>query len=159
MVKRTLGLTVVLLLAGMLFSACGSSGPSTFEKEQAYNTIKPQIQNSVTVYVVDHNGELPPYQGTMIVTVPQYQGWFEVECYILDICSIVGQGELLRDVPYGCYGDAGEVNTNFYSGDCDNPSEGYYIWVIDSTGNVYSTCVGDDCDANNKDGFQGVWYK
>lgn len=121
--------------------------------EQSYDTERMIVHNMVNTYIVAHNGELPPHYGTIDILFSDKVT--HGVCDIIDICSIVGY--YLQRVPEGCYGESGEVNTNFYSGNCENPSEGHYIWLIDSSGSVYSTCVGEDCNANNEDGYQGVY--
>jgi len=141
MAKRALGLTVVLLLAAMALSACGTSDTSdTFSHAtgNAYDTIKPQIQNAVTAYTVDHQGELPPHTGSVDITTQT--GSSVNDCGIINLCALIGINDLLRSVPDGCYGYSGQANTNFFSGSCDNPTTGHYVWVIDYVGNVYSIC-------------------
>jgi len=126
-------------------------------KPITYNTVRPYIENAVIAYMSDHNGERPPHQGTYDITCYKYNESVALTCDIIDICSLVGDMDLLRTVPHGCYGENGEAGTNFYSGQCDNPEDGDYVWLMDEEGTVYSTCIGDKCDANNEDGYQGVW--
>jgi len=136
------GCLMLPIIAGIIVMAVG--GVYGVPKQKAYDTILPQIQNAVTAYFVNHNGLFPPCEGTITVKLGSYG--YEVDCHIFDICSIVDNEMLLR-VPDGCYGDAGETNTNFYLGWCDNPTNGHYIWVVDDNGNLYSICD------ENRDGY------
>jgi len=134
-------------------------------KEQAYNTVKSQIQNSVTAWMVNHNGEQPPYDPTPFnVSVYTF-----IPVNVIEICSIIGA--FLPEVPDGCYGSASQAHTNFYNssdsrygGGCINPnvSDGHYIWTMDTNGNVYSICDENRdgvYDATDRvDGFhQDIW--
>ena len=125
-----------------------------------YNSMKGAIQNAVTAYIWDHDGERPPHEGNYNISVSDY-GY--KECDVINICSLIRsldwkRPEALPNVPDGCYGDKGEAGTNFYSEECDNSSwAGEYVWLMDGEGQVYSTCIGNLCDANNADGYQGVW--
>ena len=121
----------------------------TGNPEAQYNTVLPQIQNAVTAYMVETMGELPPTVGTVTVDGQTYD--------IFDICSLVGEDELLRTLPDGCAEVSGAGNDNCDMGSCECDSSAHYVWVVDDVGNVYSTCRGRICDANNADGFQGVW--
>jgi len=139
MVKKALGLVVVLLLAAMVLSACGTSDEYSSATANPYDTIMPQIQNAVTAYTVDHNGALPPVDDTNY-TITSTWTTGSINVNILDICVLIGTNDLLRQVPDGCYGSRGQADTNFFSGSCDNPTSGHYVWVIDYMGNVYSIC-------------------
>jgi len=133
---------------GGCFGTCCANG---------YNSIKPQIQNAVTAYIAEHDGELPPHQGTYNISTHYPKD--NITCDVIDICALVNKsGDMLRVMPDGSYGERGESSTNFYSGECDNLGEaGEYVWLMDDIGNVYSTCIGDGCEANNEDGYQGTW--
>ena len=149
---------ILPILSGVVVMVVG--GSFGVAKEQAYNSIKPQIQNAVTAYTISHNGYLPPHEGTVNITA--WGGTNIPGCLIIDICQIVGVGELLRQVPDGCYGVEGEANTNFYSEECENPSNGHYIWVVGGNGNVYSICEenkdGTYSATDRVDGFhQDIW--
>lgn len=148
LIELLIVMVILAILAGVVVMAVG--GIFGTAKEQAYNTIKPQIQNAVTAWMVDHNGERPYRQNTSVVEVDitTEAGASVPDCEVLDICAIVGTGELLRTIPDGCFGVGNDSTSNFwnasdvsYSG-CTNPNsgEGHYVWVIDGTGNVYSAC-------------------
>ena len=128
--------------------------------EQAYNSIVPQVQNAVTAYMVGHDGELPPTEGTSTaVNISAPPGSFVEKAEVLDICSLVREKEdYLRTVPDGCMGDSGDAGTNFYTGNCTRISEedGHYVFFMDAVGNVYTGC---DCNENGRieeDGKENV---
>ena len=55
-------------------------------------------------------------------------------------------------------GNTGDHYTNFYAGGCNRstPSNGHYIFFLDSLGNVYTGC---DCNEDlsiSEDGFENV---
>lgn len=128
------------------------------DKERAYESVKPQIQNGVIEYAVDHNGALPPTVTGSSTVINTPLGNVVVE--ILDICSIIGGDRILLAIPDGCYEGAGAADDN-----CDGattPCTGcldtnHYTWYIDDSGNVYSRCTGSDCTSTADDGYQGVW--
>jgi len=145
LIELLIVMVILAILAGVVVMAVG--GIFGTAKEQAYNTIKPQIQNAVTAWMVDHNGERP-YRTTVNWTVTTEAGDTVDNCSAIDICCIVGTGELLRTVPDGCFGNESVDTSNFWNASdggytgCTNPNsgEGHYVWVIDKTGNVYSIC-------------------
>ena len=124
--------------------------------DHQYKYIKTVFQETVTAYMADHNGERPPHESTYNIAI---NGHEHIQCDVIDICALVSNHEdMLRVVPDGCYGEKGEVDTNFYSGECDNGDFwGEYVWLMDDEGQVYTTWIGELCDENNADGYQGVW--
>ena len=124
----------------------GTWPPAT---QAAYNTIKEELQNAVQYYQHNNNGTLPTINGTMTINGSV--------CQILDICSLLtSQNGTLRAVPDGIWSGNDSTDDN-----CDDGCEGcfntsHYVWTIDNNGSLYSTCVGEDCDANGEDGYQGV---
>jgi hypothetical protein len=118
-------------------------------EEEAYNSAYANLLDAVVAYYYDHDGELPTINGT--VNISGY------DSQILDICALLTTAEGgLNDVPEGVASVSDSDNDN-----CDAGCEGcsaasHYVWAIDDYG-IYSTCVGDECDANGEDGFQGVW--
>jgi len=151
LIELLIVMVILAILAGVVVMAVG--GIFGTAKEQAYNTIKPQIQNAVTAWMVDHNGERPP-RTAVNWTITTEAGDTVDNCSAIDICAIQGVGELLRQVPDGCFGTVLNTSSNFYNvttggyTGCSNPNagEGHYVWVIDKTGNVYSIC---NMDKNN----------
>ena len=136
-------LTGYFALSGLILLVGAFQIKGKGKRKLAYNTVKPQIQNAVTAFTVEHNGALPPTTGYVALKKPP--GNFG----ILDICAVVGEKNLLRKVPYGTN------SQNCVSG-CSTPG-GSYIWLIDQSGNVYSTCVHPKCKEKSADGYQGIW--
>jgi len=140
LIELLIVMVILAILAGVVVMAVG--GIFGQAKSRAYDTIKPQIQNGVTAYSTDHNGDLPSDVGAgQQYTVYTEAGEDIDGCYVFDLCLVVGSGKLLRQVPDGCYDGAAGIN-NFANGPClpTQPGLGHYIWVIDQTGNVYSIC-------------------
>jgi hypothetical protein len=174
-----------LLLAGTALSACGTSSYQESDKEQAYNTTRTQIQSAVISYEMAYNGGLPPISGNYTIitkTRPltqyppegnwSYAGYYTTTVSAIDLCLIIelaqdeswGKiwGTWLTSVPDGCYGTSGQAGTNFFSGSCNNPKSGHYIWVIHDTDQVFSICDenqdGTYSDTDRVDGFhQDIW--
>ena len=152
--KRTL---VGLLLLGMVVSgvACGSSGGSSggqsYSPNNAYNVVKDNIQNAVVAYAVEHQGVFPYLDD--IYSVPEC-----TDCHVIDMAACLSSnGGMLREVPDGIYSTAGANNDNCDGGANGCSSNNHYIWIISLYGNVYSKCMGSDCNSNNATGYQGVW--
>lgn len=148
LIELLIVMVILAILAGVVVMAVG--GIFSTAKEQAYNTIKPQIQNAVTAYQTEQQGALPPRMGGAAGNYPQVNtsGGVTINTAILDICAVVGIGELLRTIPDGV-SDVG-ANNNFYNAaahpgvDCTATGAGqHYIWTVDQTGNVYSVCDED----------------
>ena len=131
-----------LLLLGMVVSgvACGSSGGSSdgqsYSPNNVYNVVKDDLQNAVTAYAVEH------------------QGVFPCDTYgVIDMSALLtSNGGLLHQIP------AGTRQTNCAAGGASGCSDNnHYTWLVTSTGIVYSSCVGSDCNSNDASGYQGIW--
>jgi hypothetical protein len=171
--KKVLGIMALLLITGMLLTSCATP-------EDEYNRAKDQVQRAVLGYQLEQGGTVPiPPHGVMINTsgcsvyigtIPE--GEFINAGYVLDLCYLLeytsgwehsdyyddnGRRFIPLELPICCYGQSGQEATNFYTGNCTNPFQGHYIWLVDDFGNVCSVCGGDDCWANNESGYQGVW--
>jgi hypothetical protein len=122
-----------------------------------YNIFKDNIQNAVQYYQDKNEGGLPTVNGTVTVNGSL--------CHIIDICALlVSEGGKLSQIPDSCVSINGSDNDNCDAGCGENSQPwnscteySHYIWVVDESGNVHSTCVGSDCNAYNTDGYQGVW--
>jgi hypothetical protein len=143
----------ILLVSGV---ACGEGvnvgGRVDTANERAYAGDKDSIQISIGDYMV-RNLQVIPVTGETITIAG-------VECDIIDICRLVmsytgpeGPGLLLK-VPESC---ADTANDNCHDGSFSCYPNAHYIWAVTAVGDVKSCCVGSDCDANNADGFQGVY--
>jgi type IV pilus assembly protein PilA len=145
LIELLIVMVILAILAGVVVMAVG--GVFGTAKEQAYNSVVPQVQNAVTAYMVEHNGQLPPSEGAgTAVNISTPPGGFVQDAEVLDICTLVGEQEdMLRTVPDGCMGATGDAGSNFYAGPCNRSTEdnGHYVFFIDNVGNVYTGC---DCD-------------
>jgi len=153
-----MGAMLLLLVAGMLLSGCATP-------EDEYIRVKEQVQGAVNDWIIDHGIGRPPYGVAVNTTECSiYTGTYpDINAgYVLDFCYLLeyyteDSDYFPFELPVCCYGQSGQEGTNFYTGNCTNPYQGHYIWLIDTNGNVCSVCVGDDCRANNESGYQGVW--
>jgi hypothetical protein len=158
--KKVLGTMLLLLIAGMFLSGCATP-------EDEYNKTREYIQSSVRYFVQIHGGSLPQHgiliniSECLVDIDPCPAGYTLNSAYLLDFCFLKDcaypEDCLPFELPICCYGKSGEEGTNFYTGNCTNPYQGHYVWLVDEVGNVCSVCVGDDCWANNESGYQGVW--
>ena len=107
-----------------------------------YNLTRDEIQLAVTAYMTNVSHGDPVVTGSSERT--------------LAICELLGPDELLREVPDGCrVANCKDIDGTAACGGCSNTN--HYEWRLDGNGNVYSVCIGDDCDANGADHYQGVW--
>ncbi|MEA1958560.1 MAG: CARDB domain-containing protein [Chloroflexota bacterium] len=121
---------------------------SVCEYDEDYLTVKGEIQTALDTYTASHNGSIP--DTTRSITLLYPAGTFN----ILDICELIGAGDLLEGVPTGCRDDNFD---NCDAGTCNCDSGAHYIWLVDLDGNMLSSCMGNDCDTNYTDGYQSVW--
>lgn len=118
-----------------------------------YHTTKSKLYTWIEYYMDDRE-ELP------IVNVNATVRINESAYYIIDICALVEyfqNQDLSFQVPYSCIEIEGPNNDNCDGGNCSCYLDSHYIWAIDDNGAINSTCVGEECYANNEDGFQDVW--
>jgi hypothetical protein len=128
-----------------------STGPNIPANLVAYNSIETEIQYAVTTYRNKSDGEMPILNGSLANADCS-------QCKIININTllVINDG-ILPETPYGLWSGNGSNDDNCDGGcvGCSNTS--HYIWAIDNDGSVYSTCVGEECEANGEDGYQGVW--
>jgi hypothetical protein len=118
-------------------------------EEEAYNSIYDELDYAVYAYYYDHDGTIPTINGTVNIS------GYDVQ--ILDICALISTAEGgFNKVPEGVASIDGPDNDNCDSGCTGCSAASHYVWAVDDYG-IYSVCVGDDCEANGEDGFQGVW--
>jgi prepilin-type N-terminal cleavage/methylation domain-containing protein len=161
LIELLIVMVILAILAGVVVMAVG--GIFGQAKSRAYDTIKPQIQNGVTAYTTTYQGDLPEAVSNSTYTVITEAGQNVSGCYVFDLCSITGVGEILRQVPDGCMQGGGDDNFDAVNASCAPTGAGqHYVWVIDSGGNVYSMC--DESEdgtiqengVENVDGFHGI---
>jgi hypothetical protein len=173
---RGIALTALLVITVVYTVACSSSStpgptPSTTSTPipttthttsdgvsgsqsgfQAYTVAQNTIDSAIVFYISEHQGNFPYLTGS----ADTYPVSHCTNCHILDMNLLI-QGGMLNRVPAGAYSASGAKNDN-----CDGGASGcltgnHYIWIIDKYGNLYSACIGSDCDSNNLTGYQGVW--
>ena len=121
---------------------------SICEYDEDYLAVKGDVQTALDTYIASHNGSVPVTARSITLLYPA--GTFN----ILDVCELIGAGDLLEDVPDGFRDDNFD---NCDAGTCDCDDDAHYIWLVDGDGNVLSCCMGNDCDNNYTDGYQSVW--
>ena len=149
---------ILSVLAGLIVVGVGN----VFAKagDSAYDETRHQVEMAVLDYMA-RTGNRPVTSDIVQIDGLNYG--------IIDICVLQmsysgsdGPG-ILRQIPVSC---ADTIN-----GNCDNAScmgnissdaggcdpRAHYIWAATLRGGVKSACVGPDCDANNEDGYQGIW--
>lgn len=158
LIELLIVMVILAILAGVVIMAVG--GVFGTAHETAYESVKPQIQNGVIEYATSHNGNLPGTINNSSAIIDIALGG-NVTAEILDLCALVASGGILRTMPDGCYlglGVAPDGDDNCDGTPCDGCLDGnHYVWYMDSTGNVYSSCVGDDCTLSYTDGYQDTW--
>jgi len=106
------------------------------------------------------DGYLPITGGTIIIDGINYR--------IIDMCVLQmtyngtsGAGMLL-EIPVSCLDTTTDNcdsavcgNISAEAGSC-NP-DAHYVWAVTPEGDVKSACVGTDCDANNANGYRGIY--
>ncbi|MEA1958559.1 MAG: hypothetical protein U9N44_02645 [Chloroflexota bacterium] len=142
-----LAIIVVGLVAGGWYFA-GQSLNTAYP--QAYSDWKDKVQSAADGYREAHDGALPLVSDAAQVIV---DGDTQ---HIIDICTLL-DAKLILLPPDNCAAIAGGDNDNCDSGNCSCHDSAHYIWTVDADGNVHSTCIGDSCDVNEIDGYQGVW--
>ncbi|MFA5056090.1 MAG: hypothetical protein WC562_07970 [Dehalococcoidia bacterium] len=115
-----------------------------------YYATRREIRSAVIAYMNNNYGELPIINGTITINDSDY--------HIIDICALLtSKGGDLNYVPDGCASVNNSDNDNCDAG-CSGCNANYnYIWAIDTNGSVYSTCIGEDCEANSENWYQGVF--
>ncbi|MFA5367580.1 MAG: CARDB domain-containing protein [Dehalococcoidia bacterium] len=121
---------------------------SLCDLQSNYNADKGNIQTALDAYMTGNNGSIPITANSVQLSYPA--GMYA----ILDICALIGEGELLDEVPASARDDSFD---NCASPSCDCKQNARYIWLVNLAGNVMSVCIGGDCAMNFADGYQGVW--
>ena len=141
-------LFILLVIAGVVVMATG--GHVTTCRECAYDSAKIELQNAVNDYQSKNNGAPPTINGPVTINGTAYA--------IIDICPLLIQNEdSLQTVIESLWCGNGLSDDNWDSGCAERICDGSYIWAVDDGGIVYSTCVGEHCNASGVDGFQDAW--
>ena len=146
--KQRLNIVSIVCIAALVILIVYISEISTHvsihSAEDAYNTANNEINAAVKDYQTKHN-ELSP-----IINTSDHN--------IINVCALlISMGGTLRLTPEGLWSGNGSSDDNCDGGceGCSNTS--HYVWAVDEQGNVYSTCIGEDCEANGEDGYQDIW--
>jgi len=136
-------------------------------EETAYNADRQQIQAAVAEFMTRPSD--PSYHHTIgDVPVVNYDA-FEVngsevipgkDYYPIAICPLLTGSYpmgILKDAPpsanlMNCLDNGANAETGMAS--CQASCTGSYIWLTTEDGDIASVCIGDDCNAENRDGFQ-----
>ena len=151
--SNILGIAVIVMiicgiLAYIIISATSTSyvDPISF----AYSTAREQIQNAVTAYQANNNNSLPILSGT-------YTNANCSNCSVINISALLtANGGMMRMAPDGLNLSASGNDNCGGNSSLGCKKGNSYIWLVDSGGSVYSTCVGKDCTSNCTS-YQGVW--
>jgi prepilin-type N-terminal cleavage/methylation domain-containing protein len=170
LIELLIVMVILAILAGVVVMAVG--GVFGTAKSSAYNSVKDDVQNAVTGYATDHQGNFPiNSSGTEYLMVGNTNC---STCYIINMSALlVANGGMLRQLPDGlaaagtaananshnnCYGGAGATTCS---------AANHYTWGATTSGIVFSRCdantVGDvkTCTlngvTNNDSGYRGVW--
>jgi hypothetical protein len=115
-----------------------------------YAGVRGLIQDAVSAYMSNTSGALPTLSGT-------YTNDNCSSCHVVNMSALLRtNGGVLRQAPISL-----NLSASGYDNCGGNASLGCkkgnsYIWIVDTDGSVYSTCVSKDCTTNNS-GYQGVW--
>jgi hypothetical protein len=113
-----------------------------------YDSDKSNIQTALSAYMASHNGSIPYTNNSVQLNYPA--GTY----HIINICALLGAGDLLDTVPASC------IDSSFDNCDnngCNCQQNAHYIWLSFANASVVSACIGGDCEANSYDGYQGIW--
>ena len=162
LIELLIVMVILAILAGIVIISIG--GVFGTAQERAYEAATDQIQVAVGDYMSRELGELPVTGDTVEIGTGNYS--------IIDMCILqmsysgnVSTPGLLLEIPVSCIDtgtdNCGATTCSFISpdaGDCD--IESHYVWAVTAEGDVKSACVGsvpDVCDANDTNGFQGIY--
>ncbi|MFA5367991.1 MAG: hypothetical protein WC333_08940, partial [Dehalococcoidia bacterium] len=108
-------------------------------------------------YSAGHSGDYPLTGDTTVIDGKTLG--------IIDICVLLIKNNpsgLLGEMPDGClsYDDDDNCDSQTYECSCD--TKAHYIWAIDVSGRIYSSCIDTGtnkggCKNTGQDGYQGVW--
>ena len=165
LIELLIVMVILAILAGVVVMAVG--GVFGTAKGSAYNSVKDDLQNAVTGYATDHQGNFPINISATYLMAYNANCTAANPCYIINMSAIlVANGGMLRQIPDGV---AAPATSNCYGGAGATACSGanHYTWGVTTTGIVFSRCdtntVGDakTCTLNgvtsNNSGYQGVW--
>jgi hypothetical protein len=113
-----------------------------------YDSDKSNIHTALNAYMASHNGSIPLTNNSITLNYPA--GTYR----IIDICALLGAGDLLDTVPASCIDSSFD---NCETNGCSCQQHAHYIWLSLANASVVSTCIGSDCAVNSYDGYQDIW--
>jgi hypothetical protein len=139
--KTILSVAIILAIIAAIYWFTMWNEPSNKD----YKAVVDKLISEITDYKTHNEGSLP-VSGTAI-TLQNTAGTY----FIIDICKLK---------PYmseDCAAVEGAGNDNCDAGVCQCNANASYIWLLDTSGKVFSKCVGDKCKSNESNGYQGIW--
>jgi hypothetical protein len=148
--KHWRSVVLVIVLIGLVFGGWYFTSQAIRDiYPQAWDSWQDQIQDAVTEYRNANNGSLPIIGSGAVIVDDEQQ-------HIIDMCALV-ESHLMPSPPTTCVSLPGADNDNCDGGNCSCHEAAHYIWTTDSNGNVHSSCIGEQCENADADGYQGVW--
>jgi len=158
LIELVIVILLLTILAGIVTISIGGVVGTAYDR--IYDSARDQIQVAVGDFMTRSNGYPPITGGTIIIDGINYR--------IIDMCILqvsyngTSSSGMLLEIPVSCLDT---TTDNCDSAACDNNlaetmtcnPHAHYIWAVTPEGNVKSACVGTDCDANNAEGYQGVY--
>ena len=159
LIELLIVMVILAILAGVVVMAVG--GVFGTAKSAAYNTVKDDVQNAVTGYATDHQGNFPINTSSTPMTS-------NANCTVADPCYIINMSALLTTaVPKGMLRqipDGTRLSNCGGTGDPRCSDMHHYTWGATTTGTVFSRCDTNSgvtpvtiCPNGNDSGYQGVW--
>jgi prepilin-type N-terminal cleavage/methylation domain-containing protein len=172
LIELLIVMVILAILAGVVVMAVG--GVFGTAKSSAYNTVKDDIQNAVTGYATDHQGNFPINSSGTTYQLVANDNCSATPCYLINMSALlVANGGMLRQMPdgvaaAGTAANAGGLNNCYGAlGATACSAANHYTWGATTTGIVFSRCdantVGEvkTCTLNNvtsnNSGYRGVW--
>jgi prepilin-type N-terminal cleavage/methylation domain-containing protein len=164
LIELLIVMVIIAILAGVIVMAV--TGVFGGAKSAAYNTEREQLQNAVAAYSANNSAAIP-YAGTGVQSTYNVSANITAgQAYVINVSMLlISQGGMLRSMPTGMYATSTVGMDNCGGGSGNDTaygctSSGHYVWLMDSSGTVYSVCIsggGGTCTAGNTTGYQGVW--
>jgi len=169
--KVALALTAVVLLVTASACTMGTqqSPSAAIDRgfQTAYTADREQIKAAVAEFIARPSD--PSYHHTFgdvpvvnddAVEVSGGQVIAGKDYYVIAMCPLLVTSSprgILKSVPDtahpdNCVQQGANAETGMAS--CQASCTGSYIWLTTEDGDIASVCIGDDCNAENRDGFQ-----
>jgi len=153
LIELLIVMMILMILVGVVILSVGNVIGTA--KRSAYVTVQDQIRTAVVAYQISSLGSYPLTGNTTVIDGTTYG--------VIDMCALLASAAtpgLFSELPDGCADLPGTDNCE--AGGCLCDPAAHYIWAIDISGGVHSTCVNTDeneggCVNESSDGFQGVW--